>query len=60
VRTWISFQKNSYQSFEIYLGAIFYIEDYPEIDESTAKIINEIKKEWIEKNIFQIIHYQRT
>jgi hypothetical protein len=52
VRTWISFQKNSYQSFEIYLGAIFYIEDYPEIDDSTAKIINEIKKEWIEKNTF--------
>jgi predicted nucleotidyltransferase component of viral defense system len=40
------------QSFEIYLGAIFYIEDYPEIDKSTAKIINEIKKEWIEKNTF--------
>lgn len=34
------------QSFEIYLGAVLAIEDYPEIDERTKKIIEEIKNKW--------------
>lgn len=36
------------QSFEIYLGAILSIEDYPDLDNKTIKIIDEIKGEWIE------------
>lgn len=37
------------QNFDIYLGAVFSVEDYPEIDEKTLKIIEDIKKEWITK-----------
>ncbi|MCM8811419.1 MAG: nucleotidyl transferase AbiEii/AbiGii toxin family protein [Candidatus Omnitrophica bacterium] len=34
------------QDFYIYLGAIFCVEDYPDIDEKTLKVIEEIKKIW--------------
>jgi hypothetical protein len=34
------------QKEEIYLGAVFSIEDYPELDKKTIKIIKEVMKEW--------------
>jgi hypothetical protein len=39
-------RKFPHQSFEIYLGAVFSIEDYPELDKKTIKIIKEVMKEW--------------
>lgn len=42
-------QKFPDQSFEIYLGAILSVEDYPDLDEKTQKIVQEIRKEWIGK-----------
>jgi predicted nucleotidyltransferase component of viral defense system len=39
-------RKFPHQSFEIYLGAVFSIEDYPELDKKTVKIIKEVMKEW--------------
>ncbi len=38
------------QSFEIYLGAILSIEDYPDLDENTIRIVQEIKREWLVKD----------
>ncbi len=35
------------QSFEIYLGAILSIEDYPELDERTIKIVQKLRNEWL-------------
>lgn len=35
------------QSFEIYLGAILSLEDYPELDERTIKIVEKIKEKWL-------------
>lgn len=37
--------KFPHQSFEIYIGAIQSIEDYPDLDENTIRIVQEIKKE---------------
>lgn len=34
------------QSFEIYLGAILNIEDYPELDEKTKVILGNVREEW--------------
>jgi len=34
------------QDFDIYLGAILNIEDYPDIDEETKKVLREIAKKW--------------
>ncbi|HOK57312.1 MAG TPA: nucleotidyl transferase AbiEii/AbiGii toxin family protein [bacterium] len=34
------------QNFEIYLGAILSVEDYPDADTKTLKIIKEVKKRW--------------
>ncbi len=38
-------QKFPHQSFEIYLGAILSIKDYPDLDENTIRIVQEIKRE---------------
>ncbi|CUT04187.1 hypothetical protein [Candidatus Chrysopegis kryptomonas] len=35
------------QSFEIYLGAVLSVEDYPYLDDKTLKIIEKVKREWI-------------
>ncbi len=35
------------QSFEIYLGAILSIEDYPSLDDKTLEIIEKVKREWV-------------
>jgi hypothetical protein len=39
-------RKFPHQSFEIYLEAVFSIEDYLELDKKTIKIIKEVMKEW--------------
>lgn len=35
------------QSFEIYLGAILSIEDYPDLNSHTLKILNEVREKWM-------------
>jgi len=39
-------KKFSQQSFEIYLGAILSIQDYPELDEKTKEILKQIREIW--------------
>ncbi len=43
----MDFEKKFYgQSFEIFLGAVFSLEDYPALDENARKIIERMIKEW--------------
>lgn len=40
-------KKFPYQNFEIYLGAVFSLEDYPDLDEKAKSIIDSMQKNWL-------------